>query len=315
MAVEKAYRTDAEAILSHRWDNGGDLWATPDKRLLKGAPFSALESPLYLLELGMEPGDPLMHQVAALFFSVWQEDGRFKMYPQGGIYPCQTIHAADLLCHLGYAGDARLQRTWRHLLDTQCADGGWRCLKFSFGRGPETAYSNPYPTLVALDAFRFTDRLNREPALDRAVEFLLDLFKYSAALSSSRVSGALSIVGGLLIGDIAVSLNWASTEVLFYAAVTMLANLSLSSIEFADALRIYRILLVVTTGLWGLPGFIIGLTLVSLSMITTPTFAGFSYFWPLFPFNGPALRSLLFRRPTYKAQPSKVWSRGHVHHT
>ena len=97
------------------------------------------------------------------------------------------------------------------------------------------------------------------------------------------------------------------------AAVTMLANLSLSSIEFADALRIYRILLVVTTGLWGLPGFIIGLTLVSLSMITTPTFAGFSYFWPLFPFNGPALRSLLFRRPTYKAQPSKVWSRGHVH--
>lgn len=39
MAVEKAYRTDAEAILSHRWDNGGDLWATPDKRLLKGAPF------------------------------------------------------------------------------------------------------------------------------------------------------------------------------------------------------------------------------------------------------------------------------------
>lgn len=148
-----------------------------------------------------------------------------------------------------------------------------------------------------------------------AVEFLLDLFKYSAALSSSRVSGALSIVGGLLIGDIAVSLNWASTEVLFYAAVTMLANLSLSSIEFADALRIYRILLVVTTGLWGLPGFLIGLTLVTVSILTTPTFAGFSYFWPLFPFNGPALRSLLFRRPTYKAQPSKVWSRGHVHHT
>ena len=36
MAVEKAYRMDAEAILSHRWDNGGDLWATLDKRLLKG---------------------------------------------------------------------------------------------------------------------------------------------------------------------------------------------------------------------------------------------------------------------------------------
>ena len=213
---------------------------------------------------------------------------------------------------------------------------------FQFTQSPEDYYNNPLtgtyfrmirflcipvslPVFLLLSAYypEITASLQLTPVSDLspfrlffyvlAVEFLLDLFKYSAALSSSRVSGALSIVGGLLIGDIAVSLNWASTEVLFYAAVTMLANLSLSSIEFADALRIYRILLVVTTGLWGLPGFIIGLTLVSLSMITTPTFAGFSYFWPLFPFNGPALRSLLFRRPTYKAQPSKVWSRGHVH--
>ena len=218
---------------------------------------------------------------------------------------------------------------------------------FQFTQSPEDYYNNPLtgtyfrmirflcipvsllllPVFLLLSAYypEITASLQLTPVSDLspfrlffyvlAVEFLLDLFKYSAALSSSRVSGALSIVGGLLIGDIAVSLNWASTEVLFYAAVTMLANLSLSSIEFADALRIYRILLVVTTGLWGLPGFLIGLTLVTVSILTTPTFAGFSYFWPLFPFNGPALRSLLFRRPTYKAQPSKVWSRGHVHHT
>lgn len=50
MAVEKQYLSDVEAILSHRYDNGGDLWATPDKRLLKGAPFSTLESVLFLLE-------------------------------------------------------------------------------------------------------------------------------------------------------------------------------------------------------------------------------------------------------------------------
>ena len=188
---------------------------------------------------------------------------------------------------------------------------------FQFTQSPEDYYNNPltgtYFRMIRFLCIPVSLLLLFFYVL--AVEFLLDLFKYSAALSSSRVSGALSIVGGLLIGDIAVSLNWASTEVLFYAAVTMLANLSLSSIEFADALRIYRILLVVTTGLWGLPGFLIGLTLVTVSILTTPTFAGFSYFWPLFPFNGPALRSLLFRRPTYKAQPSKVWSRGHVHHT
>lgn len=142
-----------------------------------------------------------------------------------------------------------------------------------------------------------------------AVEFLLDLFKYSGALSSSRFAGSLSIVGGLIIGDIAVSLNWASTEVLFYAAITLLASLSLSSIELADALRIYRIFLILSTGIFGVWGFVISLTLVSLSIITTPTFAGMSYFWPLVPFNGSALRTLLFRYPTFKAQPTKVWTR------
>lgn len=146
-----------------------------------------------------------------------------------------------------------------------------------------------------------------------AVEFLLDLFKYSASVSSSRFSGSLSIVGGLLIGDIAVSLNWASTEVLFYAAVTLLASLSLASIEFSDALRIYRIFLILATSFLGLWGFLISLTLVSVSILATPTFGGMSYFWPLFPFNGKALCTLLFRYPTFKAQPCTVWNRGKVH--
>lgn len=145
------------------------------------------------------------------------------------------------------------------------------------------------------------------------VEFILDLFKYSASVSSGRFSGALSIVGGLLIGDIAVELNWASTEVLFYAAITLLASLSISSIEFADALRVYRILLLTATSIGGLWGFIIGVFLMILSVLTTPTFGGMSYFWPLCPWNGKALKTLLFRRPTSMSQPSKSWNRGPVH--
>ncbi len=146
-----------------------------------------------------------------------------------------------------------------------------------------------------------------------AVEFILDLFKYSASLNSGRFSGSLSIVGGLLIGDIAVTLNWASTEVLFYGAVTLLASLSIYSLEFSDALRVYRIFLLLATATGGLWGFLAGLLLMLFSVATTPTFGGMSYFWPLFPWNGKALRTLLFRYPTAKAQPSRVWDRGHIH--
>ncbi|MGI6499202.1 MAG: hypothetical protein ACOX0U_10515 [Oscillospiraceae bacterium] len=171
MVAINPYKSDIEAILAKRYDNGWDFWTTPDKRLSKGGPFSTLASALLLLELGMEPSDPLLKEVADLIFSTCREDGRFKLYPQGAIYPCQTINAANALSHLGYSCDNRLQKTFDHLFEIQHSDGGWRCKKFSFGKGPETEFSNPGPTLTALDAFRFTNFLNKEQALDRAVEF------------------------------------------------------------------------------------------------------------------------------------------------
>ncbi|MCL2445489.1 MAG: prenyltransferase [Oscillospiraceae bacterium] len=173
MAIDAKYQGDVEIILSHRHDLGADFWTTPDKRLLKGSPFSCVDSALMLLELGMEPDDPILQAVAELFFSVWRKDGRFKVYPSGGILPCHTAYAANLMCRLGYVQDERIQATLQHLLDTPYTDGGWRCNKFSFGRGPETEHSNPLPTLNALDAFRHSSYLNNEPTLNNAVEFLL----------------------------------------------------------------------------------------------------------------------------------------------
>lgn len=142
-----------------------------------------------------------------------------------------------------------------------------------------------------------------------AAEFLLDLFKYSCAHSASRFSGSLSIIGGLIIGDVAVQLQWASTEILFYAAVTLLTTLSLASLELGNSLRIYRLFLLIATAFFGIWGFGIGSVLVLYSLFTTPTFGGVSYLWPLFPFNWRALKTLLFRYPTFREQPSKVWKR------
>lgn len=174
MAIEARYQADAEVIISHRYDGGADYWTTPDSRLLKGSPFSAYTSALMLLELGMEPTDPLLQKVAGLFFAAWKEDGRFRVYPNGTSLPCHTAAGASLLCQLGYQQDDRLQQTFRYFLKTQYTDGGWRCNKFSFGRGPETEYSNPGPTLTALNAFRFSQYCNTEPLLDKAVAFLLE---------------------------------------------------------------------------------------------------------------------------------------------
>lgn len=140
-----------------------------------------------------------------------------------------------------------------------------------------------------------------------AVEFFLNLFKYAAAVNSGRFSGSLAIIGGLIIGDIAVDINWVSTEILFYAALTLLTEISLANIEFADGLRIYRLFLIGVTAVAGLWGFCIGLALVILSTATTPVFGNTRYLWPLIPFHWKALRTLLRRYPTAKSQPPTLW--------
>lgn len=146
------------------------------------------------------------------------------------------------------------------------------------------------------------------------IEFGLDLFAYASSHAYEGFNSSLSIVGGLIVSDIAINLDWASREVIFYGAVTMLATLTMSYIEFGEALRIYRVLMLLTTGIGGLfrqtlTGFITGFALVTLSIVTTRTFTGKSYFWPLVPFNWKALKTLLFRYTTPKAQPSNQWNR------
>lgn len=168
------YEHDINEILSHRYDNGVDLWAAPDNNLTKGGPFTTLECALYLLELGVSYEDPILQDTAELILCTWREDGRFKLSPQGGMYPCKTAAGLHILCHMGYAKDVRIQKTYAYFLETQYESGGWRCNKFSFGRGPETLYANPYPTLLVLDAFRFREDYETIRDLDQAIEFLLE---------------------------------------------------------------------------------------------------------------------------------------------
>lgn len=173
MTVPARYRADVEAVLARRHDLGGDLWTTPDRRLLKGGVFSTLSSPLLLLELGVDRDQPVMRDARDLVLSTWREDGRFRLSPSGAMLPCQTANAARFLCRMGLADDPRVRTTLQHLRDTRYDDGGWRCRKFSYGRGPETEASNPMPCLVALDAFRHTANADDDPALDLAVDLLL----------------------------------------------------------------------------------------------------------------------------------------------
>lgn len=212
------------------------------------------------------------------------------------------------------------------------------CTIFQFTQSPEDYYKSPatgnylrfirfaclFASLLLLPVFlllggHYNDYTNliTSGAINKTklfiyiifIELGLDLFKYSSSHSSSRFSNALAIIGGLVISDVAIQLKWTSLEVIFYGAATMLATLSIANIEFAESIKVYRIFLILCTGFFGIWGFIVSIVLIFMSIITTPSLKKRSYLWPLVPFNWQALKKLLFRYPTTKAQPSKVWNR------
>lgn len=173
MDVKEQYKDDIDFIMSQRHVNGGDLWADTDRHIGKGTPFSTKDVALILTEVGFNKQDLIMQDIAQLIFEHQRPDGRFKISKSGAIYPCHTIGCLRTLCYLGYSDDQRLIKTVDYLLSIQENDGGWKCNKFSFGRGPETEHANPGPTLEALDALRFTDIRAHQQQVDKAVDFLL----------------------------------------------------------------------------------------------------------------------------------------------
>ena len=172
--VSKKYAADLDQVLATRHDNGADYWATPDGRIGVGGPFSTLESLLILSELGVPKSHEAVKGAGKLVLDACGQDGRVRVAPRVSIYPCHTAIASAALCRNGYARDKRVKTMLEHLLSNRFEDGGWRCNKFSGGRGPETDYSNPGVTLFGLDAFRCAGINEGDRDLDRAVETLLD---------------------------------------------------------------------------------------------------------------------------------------------
>ena len=168
------YQFDMDKLLSTRHDNGADFWATPDGKIGIEKPISTLTALLVMSELKVEKSHEALQGAAELVLRSVRDDGRVRISPKGSIYPCHMALAAAALCRNGYEDEKRVKTVLKYLLTNRYEDGGWRCNKFLYGRGPETNFSNPAVTLMALDAFRCVGIHQGTKELDKAVETLLD---------------------------------------------------------------------------------------------------------------------------------------------
>ncbi len=127
-------------------------------------------------------------------------------------------------------------------------------------------------------------------------EFALDGLKLASLNTPNMLSNSLSVVGGLLLGDFAVTVGWLSPDVIFYMAFVAIANFTQSSYELGYAFKYMRVLLLLLTAGFNIWGYVVGIVLILVIVATNKTANGKrSYLYPLIPFNGRALASLLFR--------------------
>jgi stage V sporulation protein AF len=118
-----------------------------------------------------------------------------------------------------------------------------------------------------------------------------------ASLNTPDMLGsALSIVGGLILGDFAVSAGWFSPDVILYMAFVTIANFTQTSYELGYAVKFIRIIMLTLVYLIGGWGILLGTLLMLFLIVTNTSVKGSrSYLYPLYPFNGKALLSLIVR--------------------
>lgn len=128
------------------------------------------------------------------------------------------------------------------------------------------------------------------------VEFIIDGLRMASLNTPDMLSNSLSVVGGLILGDFAVSIGWLIPEVILYMAFVSIANFTQRSYELGYAFKFLRMSLLLLTALLNVWGFALGCLGILALLLTNATVTGSRrYLYPLFPLNAKALKSLFFR--------------------
>ncbi|GIO22577.1 spore germination protein [Oceanobacillus sp. J11TS1] len=138
----------------------------------------------------------------------------------------------------------------------------------------------------------------------------IEFLRMAAIHTPTPLSTAMGLIAAVLIGEIAIEVGLFSPEVILYVSTSAIGNYVTPSYELSVANKVITLFLVLMVELFGLPGYMIGITLYILFMVQIRSLRT-PYMWPLLPFNFKAMKHVLFRIPVpnSKHRPSIVHPR------
>lgn len=133
----------------------------------------------------------------------------------------------------------------------------------------------PLPLLLMLKAGRTFVPF---PAYIEALFMIIcfEILRESDIRMSSTSGSAVSILGGLILGDAAVAAGIVSPIMIIVIAISSIAALIFTSLELVNALRNYKIFLLILGTIFGIYGVIVGSIIMLLKIVNLRLF-GYHY--------------------------------------
>jgi stage V sporulation protein AF len=126
-------------------------------------------------------------------------------------------------------------------------------------------------------------------------EFAIDGLRLAAVNTPSMLTTPLSVIAGIVLGEYSVKSGWFNSETMLYMSFVTVANYTQSSFELGYAFKFMRMIMLITTAMFNVWGFVGGVLLTICAVVFNKTIAGKSYIYPLIPFQLSELKKRLFR--------------------
>ncbi|WP_236708095.1 spore germination protein [Brevibacillus choshinensis] len=136
------------------------------------------------------------------------------------------------------------------------------------------------------------------PAPLEAIVMLLlfELFREAGMRLPMAFGQTLSVVGGLIIGQAAISAGLTAPGILVVVAIAVLSTFSLVNQDLVGTVSLLRLLILIISGITGLFGFLIAVGVIVLYLTNLRSF-GVYYMEPLSPPSFHDLWKVIFRIP------------------
>ncbi|OLS03652.1 spore germination protein [Tissierella creatinophila] len=130
-----------------------------------------------------------------------------------------------------------------------------------------------------------------------------ELLKESAIRLPKSIGQAVTLVGGLVIGQAAIDARIVTATLVIAVAVSGMAEFVVPKLR--EMITIYRILLVLIASVSGLYGVSLGLVMIGVQLTSMKSF-GIPYMWPIAPFDRQGMKDniLKFPMPSLNKRPN-----------